>query len=245
MDKLKIKIVSLGQLPFKFDKKKIEKWKSDVFEIVGEIETLKLPSKTGTDYHNYSDKNLAESLPEKFNADILIAMTNVPLEYNWYSRRLSSNRVCFTFFQMADILRPNNIPLENFALRLIYSMTLMYRRHGNTLPDSATSTNFRHANTEGCLFDFNGIKSDIIYSTVKPTLCDDCVSRLQKEKVTKEMVDKVKKELKTIDKDFYFKVTDFMKEKPFLSLAISILTAILLGVLGSIIYDKWIKLLIH
>lgn len=241
MTKLKIKIVSLGDLPFSFDKKRIEKWKSEVFEITGQIETLQLPRKSDIENHGYSDLSLSGKLPTDFKADILLAMTNVPLELNWYSRRLSENRICFSFFQLADILMPNNIPLENLVLRLLYSFTLIYKRHDNKLPESSESTNFTHSDTRRCLFDFNGIKSQVIYSTVKPIICDECTAQLKNELVTKETIDVIKKELKRIKKYTFYRISDFIKKRPFLSIMISVISALILGIIGSIIYDNLIK----
>jgi hypothetical protein len=241
MSKLKIKIISLGILPFKFDKSRIENWKSDIFEIVGPVETHHINSDSDGEFHEYSDKNISKSIPEVSGIDFLIAVTNVPLEDNWYSRRLSEEAVCFTFFELADILRPNNIPIENLALRLLYSYSLIYKRFGNRLPLSGESTNFAHSDTRKCLFDFNGIKSEIIFSTVKPIICDECKAKLQQEKISKETIKTIEKELDNIDKDFYYKVTDFLKEKPFLAFIITTIFALIMGIIGSVIYDHWIK----
>lgn len=241
MSKLKIKIISLGILPFKFDKSRIENWNSEIFEIFGTIETHNINTDSDGEFHEYSDNNISKSIPKVDGIDFLIAITNVPLENNWYSRRLSEKTVCFTFFELADILRPNNIPIENLALRLLYSYSLIYKRFENRFPLSSESTNFAHSDTRKCLFDFNGIKSEIIFSTVKPVLCDECKSKLQKEKISKETIKSIEKELKRIDKDFYYKVTDFSKEKPFISFIITTIFALIMGIIGSIIYDQWIK----
>lgn len=244
MTKLRIKLVSLGDLPYNFDNKRIEKWTSKVFEITEKIETYQLPRKSDLEGHAYSDKSLSEKLPDDFNGDILIAITSVPLELNWYSRRLSNNRVCFSFFQTADSLIPNNIPIENLVLKLLYSYTLIYRRFRNRLPESSESTNFTHSDTRKCLFDFNGIKSQVIHSTIKPIICEECTAQLLSEKVSKELIDKIKKELSGIKKNMYYRISDFIKKRPILSLTISILSALLLGIIGSLIYDNWIKDLI-
>lgn len=235
MTKLKVKLVSLGDLPYDFDIKKIEKWTSKVFEINEKIETYQLPRKSDLDGHAYSDKSLTEKLPDKFNGDILIAMTSVPLELNWYSRRLSKNRVCFSFYQTADSLIPNNIPIENLVLKMLYSYTLIYRRFGNRLPESIESTDFTHSDTRKCLFDFNGIKSQVIHSSIKPIICEECTAQLLSEKVSKELIDNIKKELPKINKNIFYQISDFIKKRPILSIIISILTALLIGIIGSII----------
>jgi hypothetical protein len=47
----------------------------------------------------------------------------------------------------------------------------------------------------GCLFDFNGIKSDLIYSSHSPTICDECKERLRTEKVSETFILQHKKKL--------------------------------------------------
>ncbi len=42
MSKVKIKLIILGQLPVDLDKIKLTKWKSDVFEIVGQIDNYSI-----------------------------------------------------------------------------------------------------------------------------------------------------------------------------------------------------------
>ncbi|MBL6448285.1 hypothetical protein JMN32_18365 [Fulvivirga sp. 29W222] len=243
MTKLKIKVISWGQLPFKFDRSKIENWKSDIFEIVGAIETHQINKGSDGEFHEYYDQTVLDDMPDP-DCDFMVAMTNVPLENNWYSRRLADKIVCFSFFELADILRPNNIPLENLVFRLLYAYSLIYKRFRNRLPSSTEPTNFTHADTRQCLFDFNGIKSEIIFSTVKPTLCDECYFKLQQEKVSKETLETIRKELKKVDRPFYYRLTDFFKEKPFIAFGLSALLAIFLGIVGSVIYDTWIKELI-
>ncbi len=49
--RIRIKIVSIGSLPPDFDKRKIKKWKSSVFEIVDGIENYSFSCKaTGPDW---------------------------------------------------------------------------------------------------------------------------------------------------------------------------------------------------
>lgn len=245
MKKIKIKLISLGLLPFKFDKEGIENWTSDVFELTDKIETHKINQKPAGQSHEYLDSQLLKDMPKHDNCDFMIAMTNVPLENNWYSRRLADNTVCFSFFELADVLRSNNIPLENLLYRLLYSYTLIFKRFGNRLPSMTESTNFIHSDTRKCLFDFNGIKSEIIFSTVKPIICDECTARLQQEKVSKETIDQIKKELKRINKLFYYRLTDFFNERPFVAITLSIGGSLALGIIGSIIYDFWLKGLLN
>ncbi len=114
--KIKIKIIVLGNLPFELNLKKIENWESKLFEI-SKSEKYSLNSDSDGDSWEYTDSNISKTIPDRFNEDILFAITNVPLESNYYSRRLSENRICITTHEMSDILKESNIPIENLLDR--------------------------------------------------------------------------------------------------------------------------------
>src|SRR5208283_5115351 len=50
-------------------------------------------------------------------------IVNVPIQDNWYSRRLGNNQVVFTFHQINEFLEHFNIPIENVIYRLLYAYT--------------------------------------------------------------------------------------------------------------------------
>jgi len=241
MKKIKIKLGIIGFLPFDFDRKKITNWKSDLFEIVDDFEEYHLNQKSDTENWGYSDTLLEEELPDNFNADIFIGITYVPIEANYYARRLSKNRVIFSYFEMAEIISNKNLPLENLLLRMLYSYSLIYIRYGNRMPLQTEHTSFAHDDTRGCIFDMNGIKSDVIYSLDRPIICDECTIKLRQEKVSDNTINIVKKEIKKIKKNRYYKVIDFIKRKPILSLFISFLIGILISIISSSIYDLTLK----
>jgi len=235
MDKTKISIAVIGYMPADFDLRKISEWNSDVFSISGDIQSYTLNRDSdGIDWE-FTDSSLEEILPEQFGGDFLIALVNVPIQLNWYTRRLSENRLVFTFFEISEILSHSNIPLENIVYRLLYAYTLTYKRCGNKIPMAREITNFTHDETRGCLFDMNGIKSDIIHSCHDPIICPHCVENLKKERVSNEIISKVQKEIKNIKKPLFFQIAEFVKKHPLWSLLISAVTAIVLGAIGSYI----------
>ncbi len=241
MKKIRIKLGIIGFLPFDFDRKKITKWKSDLFEIVDDFEEYHFNHKSDIENWGYSDDLLENELPNEFNADIFIGITYVPIEDNYYARRLNNNRVVFSYFEMAEIISTKNLPLENLLLRMLYSYSLIYIRYGNRMPLQTENTNFAHDDTRGCIFDMNGIKIDVIYSLDKPIICDECTTKLRKEKVSDNTINIVKREIKKIKKNKYYKVIDFIKKKPILSLFISFLIGVLISIISSSIYDLTVK----
>ena len=241
MPKTKITVATVGHMPADFNRQKIKGWDSSVFEIVDGIESYSLTCDSdGLDWE-FTDKALEYVLPKEFNGEYLIAIVNVPIELNWYSRRLSANRVVFSFHEIKEILRLSNIPLENVICRLLYAYTLLYKRSDSRIPGNAEHTNFTHDETRGCLFDMNGIKTDVVYSCHNPIICPDCVERLRRERVSEETIDKCQKEIRRIRKVLFYRITDFIKQHPLWSLAISAASAIILGasgsVLGSYVYE--------
>jgi len=248
MSKVKVKIVFLGHIPYSIDLDKIRKWKSDLFEILKPINTVAIVGNSDGANWEFLDTNIEEQLPQRDGADILIAVTNVPLQHSYFARRFTDNRACMTFSEMTEILKFDNIPLENLLLRVIYSVSFVYRRYGNRIPLMAERTNFAHDETRGCIFDMNAAKTDVIYSLNKPQLCPSCIETLTtipKYKVEKELIEKVQKELKKIKKGLYFEISDFVKRKPILSLIISAIVAIILGTIGSLtaslLWEKFLK----
>lgn len=237
MSKVKIKLVSIGHLPINFQAAKVFRWKSSLFDLVGEFENYALRCDSDGPDWEFSDALVKKQLPAKFDADFMIAVVNVPIESNWYSRRLGDNKVVFTFQQIKDILEHYNIPLENVIYRLLYAYTLFYKRAGDKIPDYGEAPGFTHDETRGCLFDMNGIKTDLVASCDKPIICDQCIERLKQEKVSIHSISSAQAEIKFIQKDLYYRAVDFVKKHPLWSLALSSALAVVLGVMSSFVYD--------
>lgn len=235
MNKVKIKLVTIGHLPLHLNLNPVSGWRSEIFELVGEIENFALRCDSDSAEWVFSDALLKAQLPEHAGADFLIAVVNVPIEDNWYSRRLGDNKIVFTFSQIKELLAWENIPLENAILRVLYAYTLLYRRSGNSIPGFAKAPSFTHDETRGCLFDMNGIKSDLVESCDKPVVCGECEERLMYERVSTETIKTTQREIRKIRKHLYYRAFDFVKAKPMVALAISSVFAILLGVTGSLI----------
>lgn len=242
MEKVKIKLITIGHLPLHLNLSQVFSWSSGVFELVGEIENFALRCDSDGPGWEFSDELLRKQLPAHTGADFLLAIVNVPIESNWYSRRLGNNQIVFTFSQIREFLTRENIPLENAILRVLYAYTLLYRRSGNRIPGFFDAPGFTHDETRGCLFDMNGIKSDLVESCNKPVVCGECEERLRDERVSIQTIRIVQKEIRKIRKHLYYRAFDFVKAKPVVALAISSAFAILLGIVGSLtasyVYDS-------
>lgn len=241
--KIKVKLAILGNVPFEFNKKSLTGWKCELFEVDATIDTYAINNNSDAKDWIYSDYNIENNLPNNFNGNIFFAITNVPLENNYFSRMLSNNKICITFCEMAKLLKNENIPIENLILRLFYSYSLAYLSHNENLPTSNEFGSFTHDETRGCLFDMNGLKEEVIYSTNKPIICNSCVEKLKTYKVPENVIQQSQKEIKKIDKILYYRIIDFIKQYPIFSLFLSTVFAIILGVIGSLIASFIWKLL--
>ncbi|WP_407546956.1 hypothetical protein [Vibrio parahaemolyticus] len=235
MKKVKIKICSLGTLPRELEKSSLLKIRSKVFEIGPDFHSYDLRVESDLYDWAYSDKQLATQIPDNHDSEILVVLTSVPLEENYYTRRLQDNVVVFTFYEISRYLKFENIPLENVVKRLLYSYSLVYLRNQRKIPTSYELSNFTHDDTRGCIYDMNGVKDDITSSCHKPIICDECCEKMRREQISTETIDTVKNELKTISKNRFYVIADWVKKYPVFSLLISSFWAVCLGVMGSLI----------
>lgn len=237
MEKVKIKLVTVGHLPLHLNLNAVSAWKSEIFELVGDVENYELRGDSDIENWAFSDELLKTQLPSKktYNADFLISIVNVPLDGNWYARSLGENQIVFTFFEIKEILNAEKIPLANAILRVLYAYSLRYRRSGNKIPGVGEGQSFTHDETRGCLFDMNGIKTDLVESCNKPIVCGECEARSKSERISNQVIKAVQKEIRRIRKPLYYRALDYTKSKPITVLAISSIFAISLGVAGSLI----------
>jgi len=234
VSKVKIKLVSIGHLPLDFNSKKIPKFSSSLFEVVGDVDNHALRCDSDIEDWAFSDQLIKNQMPKLNGADFMIGIVNTPLEDNWYSRRLGDNQVVFTFHEIKEILYFANIPLENVIYRLLNAYTFAYKRSGNKIPEFYEMTDFTHDETRGCLFDMNGLKADLVASCHKPIICVECKERLRRDRVSDNEIKSAEKDIKNIKKDLYYRILEHVKKHPISALILSSLFAFTLGVAGSI-----------
>ena len=238
-----IRIITTGQLASELNITKIIAWESVLFKAV-DYQQHNLDLVSDLPNWGYSDRNLNANLPAtevldigamvKETVHINVFVLDAPLEYNYYSRILDNDYVVVTYYQIREILYKEDIPLENFLLRLLYAYSFIYMAKQGEHMAMSDEVRFEHAR-KGCLFDMCGIKTEVIYSSVSPSLCIECENKLN-GKVQTAVINKVRKELKHIRKDFYHRVLSFLKKYPYLSLIISLLTALALNLLANTIF---------
>ena len=227
-----IAIVVLGHMKHRIDFGRIKAWSSELFTVLSISTRTTIPDGNGN-WQEFDDDGLAFVEPVE-NVDLTVAITEYALQDNYYARPIGRGAVVLSFYEVADILELHDIPLEHFVIRNLYEFAMvvhLYGNHPEGVPDIC------HDETRSCLFDLNGIKSDVVYSTACPTICERCRARLSGAQLPAGTVHHLEKELARIRKPLYFRMASFIKQRPLLALFIGAVAGLLLDVLGNWAYD--------
>lgn len=103
------------------------------------------------------------------------------------------------------------------------------------MPPTTEYTSYAHDETRGCLFDMNASKMDAVHSCHRPIICEYCISKLKEASVSNETISTVQTEIGRIRKPLFIRMSDFVRKHPLWSIAISLLTALFIGILGSLL----------
>lgn len=241
MKKIKVKLVTLGNLKYPISFSIIEKWKSEIFEVRHVDQIQALPDFDGEDW-SYTDAQLRELVSPDVDYDFTIGIINAQLEGNFYLRLIENNVGILSLHETAEILHYSNLSLENFIIRIIYEASAVYFESGRSITTDALA--LVHDDTRSCLYDFAPNKADIIFSTTRPIICESCRARIIQKQVPREFLTNAEKELKRIKKQLYYRMADFIKAHPLITLLITSASALALNIVANFIYDG-IKFLIN
>jgi len=196
MKPITISLVTVGNLNYPLDFHYLEKWSSVLFRIEHGGSIGQIPNAQGTDINEweYPKEQLRQMIHREPSGDITFALINVRLEGNYYMRRLGNNIVVLSLYEMAEIIKYANFTIENYILRNMYEITILFLGNGHTVPDS--SFTWAHDEIRGCLFDMNANKSDIIFSMHQPTLCAPCRNRLLSTQMDPNVIPSLTRELR-------------------------------------------------
>lgn len=242
MARVRLALVTIGHMPSELRLDRVRDWRSSLFELVDAVPSYAITNRADLPDWGFSDGAIGADVPQRGTADLVLALVSVPLQDNYYARRLEGNRVVMSLYEIDQILKYDNIPLENAVLRALYATALVFRRSGDRIPAMSEVVAYTHDETRGCLFDMNGIKSGLARSCHRPIICRECAVALEQEHVASNVVSAVQREIRAIQKPLYFRIVDWVMAHPVLALAASSLAAIVLGVIGSLLaaalYDR-------
>ncbi|MGC1377626.1 MAG: hypothetical protein WA821_15435 [Anaerolineales bacterium] len=232
-----ISLVTVGNLKYPLNFDDLKKWPSALFKIEHGASIGQIPNAQGTDNDEweYPKEQLRKIIHREPSGDITFALINAPLEGNYFMRRLGDNIVVLSLYEMAEIIRDANFTIENYIIRNVYEIIVLFLGNQRTVPDS--SSTWTHDEIRGCLFDMNANKSDIIFSMHNPTLCTQCRNRLLSAQIDSNVIPSLTHELKKLKKEFFFRMIEYVRAHPIWSLVITAATALVLNLLASVIYD--------
>lgn len=234
MKKIRVKLVTLGNLKYPINFSIIEKWKSEIFEAHHVDQIQALPDSDGEGW-SYPDAQLNTLISPDAGYDFTIGVINARLESNFYLRPIANNVGVLSLYETAEILHYSNLALESFIIRIIYEASAIYLEGGRNITTNAFM--LVHDDTRNCLYDLAPNKADIIFSTARPTICDSCKARIIQKQVPREFLANAAKELKRIKKQRYYRMTDFVKVHPLTALLITSAFALVLNVAANFIFD--------
>jgi hypothetical protein len=237
MPKVRIRLIQLGYPSV--DLRKVLVWPSELFEFEGGIlHRGDLPNSDG-DQWELSKKRLAKVIGKHKGVDMVFAVTDRPIERNYYMHRLTDQTCVLSFYQVSGILAASSLQPEMFVLRNIYEMLAVWQELGGKLGAEAYA--LHHEDTRGCLYDFNADKGEVVRSTEQVGLCPSCKARLTGASVPLGFVDGLEKEIQRIKKPWSYRLFDFVKAHPFRALAISAGASLTLNLLATVFYEVCVK----
>lgn len=237
MKKFKIQICLLGYQRYLDKIEKLQNYSSKLFEVTNCIVIKQLPP---CDLEwGYSDNCINQLLTssniDNSNVELCLCFIDNPIEYNYFTRDLSefdSKTVLCSFYQVETIFDEQNIDIFNYIHGIILNEIVQIATLHKVNEDY-----FLHDDTRNCLFDMCGLKKDIAIKYGVPSLCPSCIAKIESTAVDKEFVPLLNKEFKSFKKALFYRIIDFVKERPILSIIITFLSTIIINILSSFLYE--------
>jgi len=227
MKKTKIKIVKLGTQRHEYLYEQLKKYKSNLFEIQI-FEKSGLPKMDcGWGYSFNALSNLLVPDFDNTTHDMCIGFIDHSIQDNLYGKCLDNNGKVYirSFFQAAEFLQSKNIDVFNYMLKSIYRDLTRY----------IVGRGIGHHDTRGCLFDYCGNKEDITVSTQNLIICSECESKIKSKEIPENYLRNLKNEIKRVKKQRYYRILDFIKRYPILSILIGVGSSFLINILANLI----------
>lgn len=235
MRSIRISLVALGSLKYPFSVAQLESWQSKIVNIRHEASVAHLPDAQGSQWE-YLDRQLLSLISPDSGFDFTLGLINAPLEDNFYLRRLTDRVAVLSLHEMADVVLQSDFTLEQYVLRNVYELAVLYAANGKLMPDNYES--WAHDDVRGCIFDMNANKADIVFSLHRPVLCTACRVRVSSAQVPAMLLPTLDAELPKIQKSLYARMSQWIKKHPVAAIGITAVSSILLNLLASVIFEK-------
>ena len=181
----------------------------------------------------YRPEDLSKFITCPDQCDFAVGIMSYRFIDNFYMHRISENSAVISLYGIADILKTDNISIEHFVIKQIYELCAI--KH--FFKDLSTDDVYKivHLDTRGCLFDMNGERSDIVYNTEQPIICDECKGKIRKKQVQQEIIEQFEKELKKIKKPFILRAERWIKRYPLVAIFLSFAMSIIISIIANVI----------
>ena len=230
----KIALILLGGQAPSISNKILIRWKSAFFKI--DIFEEPAPSENRYTWAHYSDEELKNTFKDKNGYTCTIGVVNYPIIDNYYMRFLSEKRaIISTGGELRSKVISEGYTLDKFILINIYEAVALFDKYNGKFTKEAY--NFPHIDTRGCLFDMDVYPEDILIKLSNRLICQECTNKLSNSGLPSTYANNMKKEMQRINKTPAVRLKQFFNLHPIYSVAMSVFSAIVLGVLGSYLYD--------
>jgi hypothetical protein len=235
---IEVEFVQLGSLRGDLDLARLASWKSQFFRVVrsSQRDTLDLPDPA--DEVAYTDDELACYVVPQAGC-IVFALVDAPLANGFYLRRLPSNRVIISVYEISAVVRAGRYSLQSFIFRNVYQIVVAHVQHGGSIPSSERKK-LSHNQIAGCIFDWNANLTDIVNSLDSPTLCRRCVPKISGTPL-EPCLEAFVKELRRIKKPGHMRhlssVVDYVNAHPARALAFATAAALALNLAASVLFE--------
>lgn len=235
MNPVRISLVTLGSLKQPVDVRSLSRWRSNILAITHGDSVAHLQDAEGEDW-TYTDQQLEKLLAPAAGAEITLGLINARLEGNFYLRRLPQNVAVLSLYEMAEIVQYENFSVDTFILRTAYELAVLFKVEGR-IPATGEFS-WAHDDIRGCLFDMCSSKGDIVFSLHRPCLCGACRNQVLEKRVDVNLLPSLDKELRRIHKTLFFRLTDWIKVHPVLTLALTTFLALAVNLASSALFEK-------
>ena len=232
----KVALIQLGHTQHLVDFQSLRKWKSKLFSVTSLSRIDYMPESDVNDGYldvKYSRDQLQSIVSCPSNCDFAVAIMPYRLTDNFYMHRINDKCIVISLHGIAEILSQDNISVEHFIIKQIYEISALF--HLMLAQNSDDPYGFLHIDTRGCLLDYNGERTDILYNTEQPILCEECKAKFKRGQVDQDFIINLEKELKRIRKPLVLCVEKWIKNYPLLAVFISVFTTIILNIIATII----------
>ena len=238
---ISITLVKLGNLRYLVDVNFLKNWKSEIIKIseIKEVSTIEDAKGMGGEgmagnFRHYTDGQLENIIQKNPNSNLTIGLIGEPLQEDYYLRPLKDETCVISLHEMGRMMQMHNFTIESYILRNVYRVVTAWVADGSVIIQSGR---MQPHDFNKCLFDYNWNKADILLSMDSPPVCQSCKEKLAKKALPNNFLPILDKDLSRIRKALYFRIIDWIKSHPLISVSLAVLGALLLNVAGNIIYE--------